>query len=40
MKRGARPSALVSPGVDTSDVPVLSFAKMPSNTCSRSSLKS
>jgi hypothetical protein len=40
MKRGAKPFASVDPGVETSDVPLLSLPKMPSKTCSRSSLKS
>ena len=39
MTRGATPFASVEPGCDTSDVPVLSLAKMPSKTCSLSSLK-
>ncbi len=39
MKRGAKPLALVVPGTDTRDVPVLSLAKIASNTCSRSSSK-
>jgi hypothetical protein len=37
--RGATPFASVEPGCETSDVPVLSCAKMPSKICSLSSLK-
>ena len=33
MTRGAKPFASVEPGCDTSVVPVLSLAKMPSKIC-------